>query len=505
MAQRYDASLTTPPDTFESARLANLHPVSWNNPKPAGRYELVIVGAGPAGLVAAETAAALGANVALIERHLVGGTCLNTGCVPSKSIIRTSRLYAEMADAKHYGAQIPDGIRVDFAAAMERVRRIRTRLSGTESIRRLAAAGVDVFFGHARFAAANTLMVDEEKLSFKKALIATGARPHIPSIPGLKEAGFLTNEKVFDLIELPRRLLVIGGGPIGCERAQAFCRLGAQTTIVQDKPFFLPMEERDAAQILSDAFARDGIEVRLNTKALGVRVDAGQKLVDLISDDYRNAIAVDAILTGVGRAPNVEGLNLEAAGVDYEAGNGIGVDDFLRTSNPHIYAAGDVCLEHQYGHSAAASARIVVRNALLRGRERWSALIVPWCTFTDPEIAHVGLYVREANRQGIPVKTFTITMHDVDRAIADSEETGFVKIHVKEGTDRILGATIVARHAGDMINEITLAMVAGIGLRTLARVIHAYDTQAEAIQKAAAACNHMHGKPRTRHKPKETK
>jgi len=368
MPQHYDASLTTPQDTYESARLANAHPAAWSNPKPAGRYQLVIVGAGPAGLVAAETAAALGVKVALVERHLIGGTCLNTGCVPSKSIIRTSRLYAEMADATRYGAQIPKAIRVDFAAAMERVRRIRTHLGGGESVRRLATAGVDVFFGHARFDDTNTLTVDGTKLPFGKALIATGARPHVPSIPGLKEAGFLTNEKVFDLTELPRRLLVIGGGPIGCELAQAFCRLGAQTTIVQDKPFFLPMEERDAAQILSDAFARDGIEVRLNTSALGVRVEAGRRLVDLISDDYRNTIAVDAILTGVGRAPNVEGLNLEAAGVDYDASKGVRVDDFLRTSNPHIYAAGDVCLEEQYGHTAAASARIVVRNALFRGR-----------------------------------------------------------------------------------------------------------------------------------------
>ena len=489
MPQRNDSSLTTPQDAFERERLANVHPASWNNPKPAGCYQLLIVGAGPAGLVAAETAAALGVRVALIERHLIGGTCLNTGCVPSKTIIRTSRLYAEMRDAKRYGAQTPDAIQVDFAAVMERVRRIRTHLSGGESVRRLAAAGVDVFFGNARFVGANTLTVNEEKLCFQKALIATGARPHVPSIPGLREAGFLTNEKVFNLTELPRRLLVIGGGPIGCELAQAFCRLGAQTTIVQDKPLFLPMEERDAAQMLSDAFARDGIEVRLNTTAVGVRVADGQTLVDLVSDDYRNTIAVDAILLGSGRSPNVEGLNLESAGVDYAAGDGIRVDDFLRTSNPHIYAAGDVCLEHQYGHTAAASARIVVRNALFRNRERWSALVIPWCTFTDPEIAHVGLYVREANRQGIPVKTFTIPMHEVDRAVTDSEETGFVKIHVKEGTDRILGATIVARHAGDMINEITLAMVADVGLRTLARVIHAYDTQAEAIEKAAEAYN----------------
>jgi pyruvate/2-oxoglutarate dehydrogenase complex dihydrolipoamide dehydrogenase (E3) component len=218
-----------------------------------------------------------------------------------------------------------------------------------------------------------------------------------------------------------------------------------------------------------------------------VRVESGAKQVDLLSDDYRNTVSVDTILTGVGHSPHVDGLGLEAAGVDVDAAAGIRVDDFLRTDNPRIYAAGDVCLEHKYTHTAEAAARIVVRNALLGGHERLSALVIPWCTFTDPEIAHVGLYVREANRMGIPVKTFTIPMHEVDRAVIDSEENGFVKIHVREGTDRILGATVVARDAGDMINEITLAMVAGIGLRTLSKVIHAYPTQAEAIQRAAQA------------------
>ncbi|TAL97205.1 MAG: FAD-containing oxidoreductase, partial [Rhodanobacter sp.] len=237
------------------------------------------------------------------------------------------------------------------------------------------------------------------------------------------------------------------------------------------------------------AFARDGIEVRLNTTAANVRVENEQKLVDLVSDDYKSTVAVDAILTGTGRVPNVEGLDLEAAGVDYNNEDGIRVDDFLRTSNRRIYAAGDVCLEHKFTHTADASARIAVRNALFPGRQRLSALTIPWCTYTDPAIAHVGLYVRQANHRDIPVKTFTIPMHDVDRAIADSEEAGFVKIHVRERSDRILGATIVARRAGDMINEITLAMVAGVGLRTLARVIHAYPTQADAIKQAADAYN----------------
>ncbi|HEY3243039.1 MAG TPA: FAD-dependent oxidoreductase [Phycisphaerae bacterium] len=289
------------------------------------------------------------------------------------------------------------------------------------------------------------------------------------------------------MTELPRRVLVIGGGPLGCELAQVFCRFGAQTIIAQEMPLFLPKEERDAAQILSDSFARDGIEVRLNTKAVRVRVEDGQKLVDLVSDDYKSTVAVDAILTGTGRLPNVERLNLEVAGVDCDPITGVRVNDFLQTSNPRIYAAGDACLEHKFTHTADASARIVVRNALFLGRQRLSALTIPWCTYTDPEIAHVGLYVRQAHDQDIPVKTFTIPMHDVDRAIADGQEVGFVKIHVKERTDRILGATVVASHAGDMINEITLAMVAGIGLGTLARVIHAYPTQAEAIKKAADA------------------
>jgi pyruvate/2-oxoglutarate dehydrogenase complex dihydrolipoamide dehydrogenase (E3) component len=488
--QQHDL-LSTPlaHDAYERERLENVRPAEWRNPRPAGRYNLVVIGAGTAGLVAAHTAAVLGARVALIERNLLGGDCLNVGCVPSKAILRTARLYAEMRDAQRYGAQIPADIHVEFSAVMQRMRGIRARISRADSVHRLVSAGVDVFFGAARFTGSDALSVDGTKLRFKKALIATGARPDTPSIPGLVEAGYLTNENVFDLTELPGRLLVIGGGPLGCELAQAFSRFGAKTIIAQDIPLFLPKEERDAAQILSEAFARDGIEVRLNTTAVGVRVEGGQKRVDLVSDDSRSTVAVDAILTGTGRVPNVEDLDLEAAGVDYDTSNGVRVDDFLKTTNRRIYAAGDVCLVHKFTHTADASARIVVHNALFAGRQRLSALTIPWCTYTDPEIAHVGLYVREARAQDIPVKTFTIPMHDVDRAIADGEETGFVKVHVRERTDRILGATIVARHAGEMINEITLAMVAGMGLRTVSRVIHSYPTQAEAIKKAADAYN----------------
>jgi pyruvate/2-oxoglutarate dehydrogenase complex dihydrolipoamide dehydrogenase (E3) component len=488
MLERSDISEPVTTDAEERERMQNVRPAEWRNPHPAERYDLAILGAGTAGLVAAHRAAALGAKVALIERDLLGGTCLNIGCVPSKALIRTSRVYAEMRTAGQYGASVPNDIRVDFPAVMQRVRGIRARISRADSARALVAAGVDVFFGEAHFIRADALKLEDATLRFRRAMIATGARPDMSPIPGLAAAGFLTNENAFDITELPRRLLVIGGGPLGCEMAQAFCRFGVHTTIVQHWPLFLPREERDAAQLLSDAFARDGIEIRLDTNVEQVRVNGAEKIVDLVRDDYRNTITVDAILTGTGRVPNVDGLGLEESGVDYDSDRGIHVDDFLATRNPRIYAAGDVCLEHKFNDTAEASARIVVQNALFGGRERLSALTIPWCTYTDPEIAHVGLYVRQARERGIPVKTFTIPMHDVDRAIADDEEVGFVKIHVKERTDEILGATIVARHAGEMISEITLAIVAGIGLRRLAAVIHPYPTQADAIRKAADAC-----------------
>jgi pyruvate/2-oxoglutarate dehydrogenase complex dihydrolipoamide dehydrogenase (E3) component len=478
-----------PDDRVRRALLDNVHPPAWRNPDPADTYNLVVIGAGPAGLVAARGAAALGAKVALIERSLIGGDCLNIGCVPSKAIIRTSRLYAEMRDAENFGGQVPGNIGIGFPALMERMRRIQARISRADSARRLSAEGIDVYFGEAHFAGPRAVAVDGRTLHFKKALIATGARPLTPPIPGLAEAGYLTNENVFNLAECPRRLLVMGGGPLGCELAQAFCRFGSHVIIAQDDPMFLPKEERDAAQILSDALARDGVEIHLNTTVVAVRMEGVRKIVDLVSEDDKFSVSVDEILAGIGRAPNVEGMNLEAAGVRYDTETGICVDDFLQTSNPRIYAAGDVCLEHKFTHAAEASARIVVQNALFLGRKRLSGLTIPWCTYTDPEIAHIGLYVREARDKAIPVRTFTILMHDVDRAVTDGEEEGFVKIHVRQGTDRILGATVVARHAGEMITGLSLAITSGIGLRAFARVIHTYPTQAEAIKMAAAAYN----------------
>ena len=465
----------------------NGRPPDWRNPQPREPYHLLVIGGGPAGLGAARAAAALGARVALIEKHLLGGVSLNYGCVPSQALIRTSRLYAEMRNAEAYGARTPRSVEVDFPLAMARMRRIRARAGRVDSPQRVAAAGVDLFFGTARFVSNDAVDVDGLRLRFKKALIATGSRSLLPTIPGLDAAGYLTNETLFDLTALPKSVLVIGGGPVGCEVAQALCRFGCRTIITHAEPLFLPKEERDAALLLAEAMARDGVEVHLNTKAVNVRVEGGRKIVETLNDGNVATIQVDEILTGIGRVPALSSLNLEAAGVAYDADKGISVDDFLRSTNRRIFAAGDVCLEHQFTDTAEASARIVVRNALCFGRERLSSLTIPWCTYTDPEIAHVGLYVRQARERGIPVKTFTVPMHDADRAITDGEESGFVKVHVREGSDEILGATVVARHAGEMINDLSLAMVVGIGLGTIARVIHAYPTQAEGIKKAAMA------------------
>jgi pyruvate/2-oxoglutarate dehydrogenase complex dihydrolipoamide dehydrogenase (E3) component len=452
-------------------------------------YDLVIIGAGPVGLTGALETLPFAAKVALIERNILGGVCLNTGCLPSKTIIRTSRLYAEMRDAESFGATVPGEMAIDLAAAMERVRHVRARIARQTSAESLRAQGVDLFFGEASFASTDSVIVDSAVLRFKKALIATGARPTIPPIPGLAAAGFLTSETIFDLTERPNRLLVIGGGPIGCELSQAFCRLGSQVAIVQDEPMFLSQEERDAAQILSGALERDGIEIHLNIETVGVRVEGKSKLADCVQEGSRITIATDEILVGVGQTPNVETLNLEAVGVQFDAKAGIRVNDFLQTTNSNIYAAGDVCAKHKFTHFEAASSRIAVQNALQSARKRVSALTVPWCTYTDPEIAHVGMYIREAWEKKIAVKTFTVPMHDVHRAICDGEQEGFVKILVKEGTDRILGATVVCRHAGEMINDISLAIQSRIGLRRLGDVVRPYPTQSAAIQMASRACN----------------
>lgn len=478
-----------PADEHNYQLLSNVHPADWKNPEPAARYNLVVIGGGTAGLVTAAGAAGLGARVALIERALLGGDCLNVGCVPSKSIIRSSRVCAEIREAHKFGINVPGNAEADFGAVMERLRRIRAGISHHDSAQRFKSLGIDVFYGDARFSGNDTVEVDGKTLRFKRAVIATGARAIAPPIEGLQAAGYLTNETVFNLTELPKRLLVIGGGPIGCELAQAFSRLGSDVTMVEVGSQFLSREDPDAAEILARSLTHDGVEILLNTSVERVINLGHEKLVTLTNNGISESLMVDEILVGVGRAPNVEGLNLEGVGVKFDKRKGVEVNDYLQTTNPRIYAAGDICSQYKFTHTADAAARIVIQNTLFKGRKKASALTIPWCTYTEPEIAHVGLYEYQAKEKGIALDTFQIPMSSVDRAIADGEEEGFVKIHVKKGTDQILGTTIVARHAGEMISEITLAMVGKIGLGTIASVIHPYPTQAEAIKKAADAYN----------------
>lgn len=478
-----------PLDAHNQTLLANVHPSDWKNPTPAPRYNLVVIGAGTAGLVTAAGAAGLGAKVALVERHLMGGDCLNVGCVPSKCLLRSARAAADARDSERFGVRVPPGVEADFPAVMERLRKLRAGISKHDSAKRFTELGVDVFIGQASFSGPDTVEVGGQTLRFKRAVIASGARAVQPETPGLNEAGYLTNETVFNLTALPRRLAVIGGGPIGCELAQAFQRLGSEVTLFHKHSHLLDREDAEAAAIVQGAFVREKIQLLLSAKLTRVEKRDGAKVIFYETNGKSDSVTVDEILAGAGRAPNVEGLNLETVGVQYDRRDGVQVNDQLQTTNPRIYAAGDVCMKWKFTHAADFAARIVIQNALFFGRKKLSALTMPWATYTDPEIAHVGLYERDAQERGLELDTYTKEFKQVDRAIAEGEEEGFVKIHTLRGTDKILGATIVARHAGEMISEISVAMAAGMGLGRLASVIHPYPTQAEAIRHCGDAYN----------------
>lgn len=478
-----------PHDVHNSTLVANVHPADWVNPAPAERYNLVVIGAGTAGLVAAAGAAGLGARVALIERHLLGGDCLNVGCVPSKGVIRASRALYDARHSAEFGILNGSGLGFDFGIAMERMRRLRAELSQHDSATRFRdELGVDVFIGQGSFRDPETIEVAGQTLRFKKAAICTGARAAAPPIPGLAEAGYLTNETLFALTELPPRLAVIGGGPVGCEMAQAFVRFGSRVSLIGRSPRLLGREDGDAAALLQEAFIREGIDLQLGVKILGVETRGNDKILHLERDGQGFDVTVDAILVGVGRAPNSEGLGLEKAGIKFDR-LGVTVSDTLQSSNPNVYAAGDICSPYKFTHTADAQARILIANALFCGRQKSSALTIPWCTYTDPEIAHVGMSERDARERGMAVTTLTVSLAEIDRAVLDSETAGFARVHLRQGTDRILGATIVARHAGEMISEFSLAISSGLGLSAIGKTIHPYPTQAEVCKRLADAYN----------------
>lgn len=488
MNEHPQQTLVLPLDEHNQRLISNVHPADWRNPAPAPRYNLVVIGAGTAGLVAAIGAAGLGAKVALVEKHLMGGDCLNVGCVPSKALLGAARMAAAARAAGSFGISVPPGVKADFPRVMERMRRLRADLSPHDSAARCRELGVDVFIGQGRFLGPDSVEVSGQKLRFAKAVIATGARAAVPPIEGLKEIGFLTNETVFWLTDLPKRLLIIGAGPIGCEMAQAFARFGSETYLVQTQRGLLPREDRDAAAIVQKALVRDGVkllacgkDLKLSKTGSGIRMQAGPA-------GQGGDVETDQVLVAVGRAPNVEGMGLEAAGVEF-SDKGVKVNDRLQTTNPRVYAAGDICSRYQFTHAADFMARIVIQNALFKGRARASSLVMPWCTYTSPEVAHAGLYEGEASAKGIAVNTYTQELADVDRAVLDGESEGFVRVHACKGSDKIVGATIVAEHAGEMISEITLAIVGRLGLKTIASTIHPYPTQAEGIRKTGDAYN----------------
>ncbi|MEO6192947.1 MAG: mercuric reductase [Thermoanaerobaculia bacterium] len=477
-----------PLDEFNRQLIENVHPPSWVNPEPAPRYHMVVIGAGTAGLVSAKGAAGLGARVALIERHLMGGDCLNVGCVPSKGIIRASRAWADAREAaeRFGGPAVPQNAAADFGFAMARMRRLRAGISAVDSAEGARKAGVDVFLGDGRFISPDTIEVDGKRLRFRRAVIATGARAAEPPIPGLAETGFRTNETIFNLTELPKRLVVIGGGPIGCEMAQSFARFGSHVTHLVQEGHVLAREDADAAGIVQLAMIADGVHFEFGMKVVEARRNGAERVVAFEREGQRHEVVADEILIAAGRAPNVEGLGLEAAGVRYGK-RGVEVDDNLRTSSKNVFACGDVASRFQFTHIADAQARIVIQNALFFGRAKASALTIPWCTYTTPEIAHVGMYAKDAHAKGLEVETLTIHMADVDRAILDGADEGFLRVHVEKGSKegKILGATLVAEHAGDMIGELCLAVTQGIGLGKIAGVIHPYPTQGEVVKKAA--------------------
>ncbi|MDX1953820.1 MAG: mercuric reductase [Verrucomicrobiota bacterium] len=451
-----------PADDHDVRLIENVHPSNYLQPVPADRYHLVVLGGGSAGLVCAAAAAGLGAKVALVEKSLMGGDCLNFGCVPSKALIAVSKSWHKTSD---------------FAEAMRRVRQLRAEISPDDSVDRFKRLGVDIFLGKGRFLDAHSLGINGLRVRFRKAVIATGTRPRIPEVAGLKEAGFLTNETIFQIKALPKRLAILGGGPVGCELGQAFQRMGAEVSILQRGNRLLPHEDPEASGVLYQQLIKDGVMVRLGCLLEQVGISGNSRRLLFRTEGRTERLEVEEILVAAGREANIHEIGLAEAGVE-SSEEGIVVNDFLQTSNPDIYAAGDVCLKQKFTHAADAAARIVVQNALFAGRKRMSRVVVPWCTYTSPEIAGVGRMTGTI---------FQKNLSEVHRARLEGEVDGFIKICVAEKGDKILGATIVAPHAGEMINEITLAMQQGIGLSKLSGVVHPYPSYSEAIRQVGDA------------------
>ncbi len=471
----------------------------WNKPSRFDR-NLVVIGAGSAGLVSAYIAAAVKAKVTLVEKHRLGGDCLYTGCVPSKALIRSARFLSQVRRASEFGVRSAQ-VEFDFAEAMVRVQRVIQAIEPHDSVERYTALGVDVVMGAARIVSPWEVEITQadgqiRRLTTRSIVIATGARPFVPPIPGIEQVEVLTSENVWNLRQRPERLVVLGGGPIGSELAQTFARLGSRVTQVEQAPRLLMREDVDVSALVAARFRAEGIVVLLEHTAKRIEVIDGEKL--LIAEHAGSEVRTpfDALLVAVGRHANLTGFGLEELGVT--TGRTVEVNAFLQTNFANIYAAGDVAGPYQFTHTASHQAWYAAVNALFDPFKKFRAdyRVIPWATFVDPEVARVGLNELEAKEKKVPYEVTTYALDDLDRAIADGEAHGFVKVLTEPGKDRILGATIVGEHAGDLLAEFVLAMKHGIGLNKILGTIHTYPTMAEANKAVAGNWKRAHAPQR---------
>jgi pyruvate/2-oxoglutarate dehydrogenase complex dihydrolipoamide dehydrogenase (E3) component len=472
-------------DEFTEKLTQNVFPSNWKNPKPSEIYDLVVIGGGPGGLTAASIARDLHAKVAIVEKNHLGGECLSAGCIPSKALIRCSRLAAEIHEASKYGIEVPPGWKVDFGAVMRHVHQLQATLSPHDAASHFQKLGIDIFLGAGHFISPSQLEVGGQVINFKKAIVVTGTQPIPLSVSGIEPSDYLTNQNIFTLSSLPRRLVTIGGGPINCELSQAFCRLGSQVTLITRGDTLLSKDESMATERLQKVIEMEGVRIVKNSQVRQIEKRGEEKIVYL--NNSSEGIVADAILVGIGRIPAVEDLSLEKGSVAYDLKKGITTNDYLQTSNPNVYAAGDVCSPYKFTHISTELSKMAVLNALNGNHLNKNNLIIPWCTYTDPEIAHTGLTEKEAREKGISVEIAIVELSDNDRALLDGETIGFAKLLVKAGSDQIVGATLMTGHAGEMISEITVAMASDKGLFELAQSIHPFPTQAEVFRRAAQA------------------
>lgn len=456
--------------------------------------DIVVIGAGSGGLVSAYIGAAVKASVSLIEKHRMGGDCLNTGCVPSKALLRSAKFVAQARRAEEFGMKSAT-IEFDFADVMDRVRRVVAEVAPHDSVERYEGLGVDVIQGEAHITSPYTVQVNGRTLTTRNIVIAAGARPAVPPIPGLEEAGYLTSDTLWDLRELPRRLVVLGGGPIGSELTQAFARLGSRVTQVEMLPRILPREDEEFSEMVRARLTAEGVDVRTATKAKEVRIgDDGSPRLVVEHDGENSEIEFDRILVAVGRVANTSGYGLEELGIPVTDRRTVEVNEYLQTRYPNIYAVGDVAGPYQFTHTAAHMAWFAAVNSLFGTFKRFKVdySVIPWATFTDPEVARVGLNEQEAKEQGIRYEVTTYGIDDLDRAITEGEAHGLVKVLTVPGKDRILGVTIAGEHAGDLIAEFVAAMKHGLGLNKILGTIHIYPTLAEANKFAAGEWKRAH-------------